>query len=142
MWKFAFRHFIGKGIRLDIKGEGDVWLTCLSDMAVFVHSHYLDREAGRAPGDAVHKIYPQASLKARLESLYSKADLRSQIFDLRQCYHQLRSQTMFAHVAAAQQAAAANVAAGGNPFASISSTSLAQARQVRLTFCDRQRKMF
>lgn len=46
-----------------MKGEGDVWLTCLSDMSVFVQSYYLDREAGRAPGDAVHKIYPQASLK-------------------------------------------------------------------------------
>uniref|UniRef100_A0A914UXP2 Mothers against decapentaplegic homolog n=1 Tax=Plectus sambesii TaxID=2011161 RepID=A0A914UXP2_9BILA len=57
------RQYIGKGIRLDLKGEGDVWLTCLSDMSVFVQSYYLDREAGRAPGDAVHKIYPQASLK-------------------------------------------------------------------------------
>ena len=41
-------------------------LTCLSEMSVFVQSYYLDRESGRQPGDAVHKIYPQASLKVRL----------------------------------------------------------------------------
>jgi len=85
------RQYIGKGIRLDVKGEGDVWLTCLSDMSVFVQSYYLDREAGRAPGDAVHKIYPQASLK---------------VFDLRQCYQQMRHQSMCAQMAAETQAAA------------------------------------
>jgi hypothetical protein len=37
----------------------------LSDHSVFVQSYYLDREAGRAPGDAVHKIYPQAYTKVR-----------------------------------------------------------------------------
>uniref|UniRef100_F1KZI1 Mothers against decapentaplegic homolog n=1 Tax=Ascaris suum TaxID=6253 RepID=F1KZI1_ASCSU len=79
------RQYIGKGIRLDVKGEGDVWLTCLSDMPVFVHSNYLDREAGRAPGDAVHKVYSRASLK---------------VFDLRQCYHQLRQQSMYQMLAA------------------------------------------
>ena len=30
---------------------------------MFVQSYYLDREAGRAPGDAVHKIYPSAYIK-------------------------------------------------------------------------------
>lgn len=30
---------------------------------MFVQSYYLDREAGRAPGDAVHKIYPVAYIK-------------------------------------------------------------------------------
>lgn len=79
------RQYIGKGIRLDVKGEGDVWLTCLSDMAVFVHSNYLDREAGRAPGDAVHKVYSQATLK---------------VFDLRQCYQQMRQQNMYQMLAA------------------------------------------
>ena len=44
-------------------GEGDVWVKCLSDHAVFVQSYYLDREAGRSPGDAVHKIYPNAYIK-------------------------------------------------------------------------------
>ena len=47
-------------------GEGDVWIRCLSDHSVFVQSYYLDREAGRAPGDAVHKIYPQAYTKVRM----------------------------------------------------------------------------
>ncbi|MGH0182971.1 UNVERIFIED_CONTAM: hypothetical protein FKN15_010861 [Acipenser sinensis] len=40
-------------------------MRCLSDHAVFVQSYYLDREAGRAPGDAVHKIYPGAYIKVR-----------------------------------------------------------------------------
>lgn len=57
------RLHIGKGIRLECKGEGDVWVRCLSDHAVFVQSYYLDREAGRALGDAVHKIYPTAYIK-------------------------------------------------------------------------------
>lgn len=60
------RLHIGKGVQLECKGEGDVWVRCLSDHAVFVQSYYLDREAGRAPGDAVHKIYPSAYIKVRL----------------------------------------------------------------------------
>lgn len=79
------RKHIGRGIRLDVKGEGDVWLTCLSDRPVFVQSSYLDREAGRVAGDAVHKIYSQATLK---------------VFDLRQCYQQMRQQNMYQVVAA------------------------------------------
>lgn len=59
------RLHIGKGVQLECKGEGDVWVRCLSDHAVFVQSYYLDREAGRAPGDAVHKIYPSAYIKVR-----------------------------------------------------------------------------
>ena len=31
-----------------------------------LQSYYLDREAGRAPGDAVHKIYPLAHTKVIL----------------------------------------------------------------------------
>ena len=57
------RLHIGKGIQLDLQHEGDVWIRCLSDHSVFVQSYYLDREAGRAPGDAVHKIYPLAHTK-------------------------------------------------------------------------------
>lgn len=52
-------------MQLECRGEGDVWMRCLSDHAVFVQSYYLDREAGRAPGDAVHKIYPGAYIKVR-----------------------------------------------------------------------------
>lgn len=60
------RLHIGKGVQLDLRGEGDVWLRCLSDNSVFVQSYYLDREAGRQPGDAVHKIYPLAYIKVNI----------------------------------------------------------------------------
>ncbi|CAG2171088.1 unnamed protein product, partial [Oppiella nova] len=85
------RLHIGKGVQLDLRGEGDVWLRCLSDHSVFVQSYYLDREAGRSPGDAVHKIYPSAYIK---------------VFDLRQCYRQMQQQAHTAQAAAAAQAAA------------------------------------
>lgn len=35
----------------------------MSDHSVFVQSYFLDYQAGRAPGDAVHKIYPKAYIK-------------------------------------------------------------------------------
>ena len=63
------RLHIGKGIELDLVGEGDVWIRCLSDHSVFVQSFYLDREAGRAPGDAVHKIYPLAHTKVSVSTI-------------------------------------------------------------------------
>lgn len=85
------RLHIGKGIQLDLMGEGDVWIRCLSDHSVFVQSYYLDREAGRAPGDAVHKIYPLAHTK---------------VFDLRQCFQQMKQQAATAQAAQAAQAAA------------------------------------
>uniref|UniRef100_A0A4W4F7L1 Mothers against decapentaplegic homolog n=1 Tax=Electrophorus electricus TaxID=8005 RepID=A0A4W4F7L1_ELEEL len=85
------RLHIGKGVQLECRGEGDVWVRCLSDHAVFVQSYYLDREAGRAPGDAVHKIYPSAYIK---------------VFDLRQCHRQMQQQAATAQAAAAAQAAA------------------------------------
>lgn len=58
---------------------------------MFVQSYYLDREAGRTPGDAVHKIYPSACIK---------------VFDLRQCHQQMQSLAANAQAAAAAQAAA------------------------------------
>ncbi|KAM6039358.1 mothers against decapentaplegic homolog 4-like isoform 1-T2 [Chlamydotis macqueenii] len=85
------RLHIGKGVQLECRGEGDVWMRCLSDHAVFVQSYHLDREAGRAPGDAVHKIYPGAHIK---------------VFDLRQCHRQMQQQAATAQAAAATQAAA------------------------------------
>ncbi|KXJ26769.1 mothers against decapentaplegic homolog 4 [Exaiptasia diaphana] len=85
------RLHIGKGVQLDLRGEGDVWVRCLSEHSVFVQSYYLDREAGRCPGDAVHKIYPSAYIK---------------VFDLRQCYRQMKQQAHSAQAAAAAQAAA------------------------------------
>lgn len=57
------RLHIGRGVELTLKGEGDVWLRCLSDHSVFVQSYYLDRENGRQPGEAVHKIFPGANIK-------------------------------------------------------------------------------
>ena len=92
------RLHIGKGIELDLVGEGDVWIRCRSDHSVFVQSYYLDREAGRAPGDAVHKIYPLAHTK---------------VFDLRQCYRQMHQQAATAQAAAAAQAAAVVGSRGG-----------------------------
>ena len=53
------------GVILDEKNEGEVWVRCMSDHSVFVQSFFLDYQAGRAPGDAVHKIYPNAYIKAR-----------------------------------------------------------------------------
>jgi mothers against decapentaplegic homolog 4 len=89
--KYFFSLHIGKGVQLDLRGEGDVWLRCLSDHSVFVQSFYLDREAGRTPGDAVHKIYPSACIK---------------VFDLRQCHQTMQSLAANAQAAAAAQAAA------------------------------------
>uniref|UniRef100_A0A3B4WL31 Mothers against decapentaplegic homolog n=1 Tax=Seriola lalandi dorsalis TaxID=1841481 RepID=A0A3B4WL31_SERLL len=85
------RLHIGRGVQLECRGEGDVWMRCLSDHSVFVQSFYLDREAGRAPGDGVHKIYPGAYIK---------------VFDLRQCHRQMQQQAAAAQAAVATQAAA------------------------------------
>ncbi|KAI1280599.1 Mothers against decapentaplegic -like protein 4 [Halotydeus destructor] len=85
------RLHIGKGVQLYLHGEGDVWLRCVSDHSVFVQSYYLDREAGRSPGDAVHKIYPGAYIK---------------VFDLKQCHRQMQQQANAAQLAAAATAAA------------------------------------
>ncbi|XP_068025209.1 mothers against decapentaplegic homolog 4-like [Melanerpes formicivorus] len=85
------RLHIGRGVQLQCRGEGDVWLRCCSAHALFVQSFYLDRQAGRAPGDAVHKIYPGAYIK---------------VFDLRQCHRQMQQQAATAQAAAAAQAAA------------------------------------
>lgn len=94
------RLHIGKGIKLDLKNEGDVWLNCLSNHSVFVQSYYLDREAGRAPGDAVHKIYPEAYIK---------------VFDLKQCYKTMQQQAITAQTAAIAQAAAVSGQIPGAP---------------------------
>ena len=73
---------------------------CQSDHSVFVQSYYLDREAGRSPGDAVHKIYPVAHTK---------------VFDLRQCFRQMQQQAATANAAAAAQAAAVAGHGGAGP---------------------------
>lgn len=51
------------GVILDEKNDGEVWIRCMSEHSVFVQSYFLDYQAGRAPGDAVHKIYPKAYIK-------------------------------------------------------------------------------
>lgn len=85
------RLHIGKGVQLYVRGEGDVYLHCLSDYSVFVQSYYLDMQAGRSPGDAVHKIFPSACIK---------------VFDLAQCHAQMHGLAANAQVAARAQAAA------------------------------------
>jgi MAD (mothers against decapentaplegic) family protein 4 len=85
---FKSRLHIGKGIRVECRNEGDIWIRCKSDQSVFLQSYYLDREAGRAPGDAVHKIYPQACIK---------------VFDLQQCYSQMSQYVKMAVHARMQQ---------------------------------------
>ncbi|XP_065317196.1 mothers against decapentaplegic homolog 4-like isoform X2 [Gordionus sp. m RMFG-2023] len=85
------RLHVGKGVALTTVGQGDVWIRCLSEHSVFVQSYYLDSEAGRAPGDAVHKIYPDAYIKA---------------FDLAQCYARTRQRAAMAQAAAVTQATA------------------------------------
>ena len=103
------RLHIGKGIELDLVGEGDVWIRCLSDHSVFVQSFYLDREAGRAPGDAVHKIYPLAHTKVSVfKDFFGNFHhvLLLQVFDLRQCYQQAQQQARTTAAATATQAAA------------------------------------
>lgn len=79
------------GVELSLSGEGDVYLHCLLDHSVFLQSFYLDREAGRQPGDAIHKIYSQTSIK---------------VFDLKQCHRQMQQQARDAHNSAKARAAA------------------------------------
>lgn len=115
---------IGRGIQLDRRGEGDVWVRCLSDQSVFVSSYYLDRQAGRSPGDAVHKIYPQAYIK---------------VFDLRMCFEQMKQQAQAAQAAAAAQVAAVAGGAGAaysmsHPSASIGVDDLRRLCLLRLSF--------
>ena len=57
------------GVILDEKNEGEVWIRCMSEHSVFVQSYYLDYQAGRSPGDAVHKIYPKAYIKVCIHCL-------------------------------------------------------------------------
>ncbi|XP_065661438.1 mothers against decapentaplegic homolog 4 [Hydra vulgaris] len=115
---------IGRGIKLDRRGEGDVWVRCLSDQSVFVSSYFLDRQAGRSPGDAVHKIYPQAYIK---------------VFDLRMCYEQMKQQAQAAQAAAAAQVAAVAGGAGpayslNHPSASLGVDDLRRLCLLRLSF--------
>ena len=79
------------GVILEEKNEGEVWIRCMSEHSLFVQSYYLDYQAGRALGDAVHKIYPKAYIK---------------VFDLNQCYEEMQKQAAEACAAVATQTAA------------------------------------
>ena len=57
------RLHIGGGIRLELVGEGDLYLECLSNYSVFVESFYLDAINNRAPGSTVHKFSSGANTK-------------------------------------------------------------------------------
>lgn len=93
------RLHIGKGVKLETKNEGDVWLENLSDNAVFLSSPYLDQQSRREVGNAVHKIYPRAKL---------------QVFNLRDTHLLLSRKAEQAREAAAAQAAAVSGTGGLN----------------------------
>ena len=57
------RLHIGSGIRLELVGEGDLYLECLSNYSVFVQSFYLDAINNRKPGSTVHKFSSGANTK-------------------------------------------------------------------------------
>ncbi|OAF65044.1 hypothetical protein A3Q56_07247 [Intoshia linei] len=63
----------------------------MCEHSVFVQSYFLDFDAGRQPGDAVHKIYPSAYIK---------------VFDLQYCLSQMNSITAHSHASALVHAAA------------------------------------
>lgn len=111
------RLHIGKGVQLVLQGEGDIWVRCLSDHSIFVQSFYLDSEAGRAPGDAVHKIYPAAFIK---------------VFDLGQCQGQMQQWVSIAQNAAMAQAAtvAGNVQAPDSIGSTAPAVSLSTAASI------------
>jgi len=113
---FKSRLHIGKGIRVECRNEGDIWIRCKSDQSVFLQSYYLDREAGRAPGDAVHKIYPQACIK---------------VFDLQQCYSQMNQYVKMAVHSRMQQPTHAQTIL---PSANLSVDELRRLCVLRLSF--------
>jgi hypothetical protein len=58
-----FRRNLGKGIRLDLKGEGDVWLTVLGKHPIFVQSHFLDLLTERDEPEHAHKFVQYTTVK-------------------------------------------------------------------------------
>ena len=98
----------------------------MSEHSIFVQSNFLDYQSGRAPGDAVHKIYPKAFIKVRtnlyffLNFIHTKISFfifflyfthelyntHLQVFDLHQCYSEMQKQAAEACAAVAAQTAA------------------------------------
>lgn len=100
--------WLSSGVILDEKNEGEVWVRCMSDHSVFVQSYFLDYQAGRAPGDAVHKIYPKAYIKVFLPCPHPSLHHLPlpQVFDLQHCYEEMQKQASDACAAVAAQTAA------------------------------------
>ena len=71
------RLHIGAGIRLELVGEGDLYLECLSNYSVYVESFYLDAINNRAPGTAVHKFSSGAHTKV----IFKRRALRGRFND-------------------------------------------------------------
>ncbi|KAK0407476.1 hypothetical protein QR680_019214 [Steinernema hermaphroditum] len=82
------RHNIGKGIRLHLQGEGNVWITNLSRNPVFVHSYYIDKTNQENTTRNIARVHPLAY---------------AQIFDLKDCYDQIRNQDMLKQIGTAYQ---------------------------------------
>ena len=70
-----------------------------------MQSYYLDRLAGRAPGDVIHKICSQTYIK---------------VFDLNQCYRQMQQQAIDAQNNAKARAAAVAGVQGSAPIGKLS----------------------
>ena len=97
------RLYIGKGVTLELIGEGDVYLHCLSRHAVFIESQYLDWKSKRT--DVVHK-FPQGA--------------REKVFDLRQCTRQMQER-----IQNVNEVTANNVIKGGHLAPALSHASAA-----------------
>uniref|UniRef100_A0A0N4Z647 Mothers against decapentaplegic homolog n=1 Tax=Parastrongyloides trichosuri TaxID=131310 RepID=A0A0N4Z647_PARTI len=76
---------IGKGVRFDMKGEGNLWISNLSAYSVFVQSSFLDNGSKRG---IVHKIAPLSTYK---------------VFDLENCYRELKRINMYKSLADAAE---------------------------------------
>ena len=124
-----YRPYIGKGVKLLLEGEGDIWILCCSDMSIFAQSFYLDSQAGRAPGDVVHKIYPKSYIKVQpalnkncnvyvtnqkfiIKLIFLVNDV--QVFDLRQFSDQVMQRLCNAQTRADTQAFAGIKASKGS----------------------------
>ena len=92
---------------LEEKNEGEVWLHCISENSVFVQSYFLDYQAGRPPGYAVHNVNPKAHVQVYALIQYSCVMIiATQVFDLRHCYAEMQKQAAEACAAVAAQIAA------------------------------------
>uniref|UniRef100_A0A1I8A9D5 Mothers against decapentaplegic homolog n=1 Tax=Steinernema glaseri TaxID=37863 RepID=A0A1I8A9D5_9BILA len=80
------RQKIGKGVRLHLQGEGNVWITNLSKHSVFIHSFHMGKNNHTNSKNQVTKVLPLA---------YAK------IFDLKECYDHIRNQDMLKQIGTA-----------------------------------------